>query len=152
MEKTNIIDDNLMNFVLSNIKLLLNLEEPPKEATEEVVKEYKNKIDIITLYVNTFCQEVIIKTNRSSFPEELKYLVIDCTIDMYNSFIINTDNDTVQQVQSMSETGRSVTFGTPENLKYKFQLLAANHISNNEKLINRYRLMYKVRCPHNAKS
>lgn len=134
----NVIDDKLMEFMLSNVKKILQITSAEQD-------------EILKLYISIVCQEIIIKTNRNTFPEDLKYLVISLTEQMYNMYVETTDAESNQTVQSMSEQGRAVTFGTPDSMKIKFQLLAQQQIVNNEKLINRYRLLYKVRCPYAKK-
>lgn len=134
----NVIDDKLIEFMLSNVKKILQITSAEQD-------------EILKLYISIVCQEIIIKTNRNTFPEDLKYLVITLTEQMYNMYVETTDAESNQTVQSMSEQGRAVTFGTPDSMKIKFQLLAQQQIVNNEKLINRYRLLYKVRCPYAKK-
>jgi hypothetical protein len=142
----NEINDELFNFILDNVKLLLNIQELNEDSTDEQIIEYNNVINILTLYINKICKEIMIKTNRNKFPEDLKYLIINLTIDAYNQYINETSNETNQVVQSMSETGRSVNFGTPENAKVKFQLILQKQLEDNEKQINRYKLLYKTGC------
>lgn len=150
MDYSKIIPEDLFNFILTNVKVLLNIEEPSEDASEEEKTEYNNKIQILTIYINTFCQNVIIKTNRINFPKGLRYLAITSTADMYNQYINGSNNSSDNQViQSMSETGRSVSFGISDLLKTKFQLLIQQQINDNISLINSYKLLYKVRCPEN---
>lgn len=150
MDYSKIIPEDLFNFILTNVKVLLNIEEPSNDASEEEKAKYNNKIQILTIYINTFCQNVIIKTNRIKFPKGLRYLAITSTVDMYNQYINASSNSEDNQViQSMSETGRSVSFGVSDLLKIKFQLLIQQQINDNISLINSYKLLYKVRCPEN---
>lgn len=137
----NIISDELMEFILSNIKIYLGIKELSENATDEQKAEYQFQEKLLKLYINMICKNIIIKTNRNKFPEDLRYLVIDLVKDKFDS---NKTDDEIQSIQSMSETGRSVNFGTSNVLSAKLNLIAQKQIDENEKLINRYRLVYKT--------
>jgi hypothetical protein len=47
----------------------------------------------------------------------------------------------------MSEDGRSINFGATEYEKTKMNLFLQQKLAQNETLLKRYRLLYKVRCP-----
>lgn len=145
---TNVIDDELFNFILTNVKLLLNIKEPDSDSTEQQKELYEHTIKIITLYINIICQNICIKTNRINFPKDLKYLVIESCLDAYNLYIQDSTPDSNNSIQSMSEEGRTVSFGISDTIKTKFQLLAQQKINDNNNLINKYKLLYKVECKH----
>ena len=111
-------------------------------------KNSANFTQILTYYINKICTDIIILTNRTQFPEDLKYLVVELTRDAYAMYKSSNDSNTSQNIQSMSEDGRSVTFGSSAEWKVKYNALIATQLAQNEKIINRYRLLYKVRCPY----
>ena len=123
----NVISDELMEFILNNVELYLG------ENT------YDKKL--IILYINMLCQNIIIQTNRNKFPEALRYLVIDLVKDKFD---INKPDSEIQSVQSMSETGRSINFGTSGVLATKLSLIAQKQLEEHTSLINRYRLVYRT--------
>lgn len=123
----NIIPDDLMESILTNVELYLG------ENT------YDKKL--IILYINILCQNIIIQTNRKKFPEELRYLIIDLVKDKFDS---NKPDSEIQSIQSMSETGRSVNFGTSGILATKLNLIAQRQLESYTNLINRYRLVYRT--------
>lgn len=143
-----VVDDKLFNFILDNVKTLRNIEDLPENATPEQTEEYEKLINIISLFIDSTCQEIIIKTNRTKFPEDLKYLAIDIVNDMYGQFLSDTNPDANNVIQSMSEDGRSVNFGASSFSQTKMQLLIQQKLNDNEALIKRYRLLYKVVCPY----
>lgn len=123
----NVISNELMDFILNNVELYLG------ENT------YDKKL--IVLYINMLCQNIIIQTNRNKFPEALRYLVIDLVKDKFD---INKPDSEIQSVQSMSETGRSINFGTSGVLATKLNLIAQKQLEEHTSLINRYRLVYRT--------
>lgn len=123
----NVISSELMEFILNNVELYLG------ENT------YDKKL--IILYINMLCQNIIIQTNRNKFPEALRYLVIDLVKDKFD---INKPDSEIQSVQSMSETGRSINFGTSGVLATKLNLIAQKQLEEHTSLINRYRLVYRT--------
>ena len=123
----NVISNELMEFILNNVELYLG------ENT------YDKKL--IILYINMLCQNIIIQTNRHKFPEALRYLVIDLVKDKFD---INKPDSEIQSVQSMSETGRSINFGTSGVLATKLNLIAQKQLEEHTSLINRYRLVYRT--------
>ena len=143
----NEVNDDIFNFILENVKLTSNIQDLPKDASEEQKAEYDKLIKLISLYINMICKEIKIRTNRVNFPEDLKYLAIDMTNNMYTQYKSDTNSESNQVIQSMSETGRSVNFGTEDTIKIKLQLLIQRQLDNQNKLINRYRLLYKAVCP-----
>lgn len=132
---TEIIDTSTNGFILNNIKLL------NPDVKEEILK----------FYINKAIQEITIKTNRIKFPDDLKYLVIDLVNDMLAINNMNTNSQEAQSIKSMTEQDRKVDFGLDSYSQTRFNLLLQQKLLDNEKLINRYRLMYKVVEP-NAKN
>ena len=118
---------------------------------EQVLSSIEDKIpDIETFvdyYINKICLDIVIKTNRNSFPKDLKYLVVELTKDAYAMYKSNLA-EANQTIQSMSETGRTVNFGISDIEKTKYQLLINRQLNDNEQLINRYKLLYKTRCSY----
>ena len=118
---------------------------------EQVLSSIEDKIpDIETFvdyYINKICLDIVIKTNRNSFPKDLKYLVVELTKDAHAMYKSNSA-EANQTIQSMSETGRTVNFGISDTEKTKYQLLINRQLNDNEKLINRYKLLYKTRCSY----
>ena len=143
----NIIDEKLFEFIYSQVLLLNGVTIPGADASQDEKNKYEQLKNLLTYYINEICNNILIKTNRNTFPEGLKYLAVELTnnaYEMYNSN--NTDNN--QTIQSMSETGRTVNFGVSDTWKTKYQILINRQLNDNEKLINRYRLLYKTRCPY----
>ena len=128
------IEKETYDFILKNITLL------NKEITDS---------DLLVYFIDKICTEIIIKTNRNKFPDGLKFLVIDLVdeaIELYSS--TKKENDANQVVQSMSEAGRSITYGTSDDWKTKYTLLLEKQIEDHKTMINRYKLLYKVGCPY----
>lgn len=132
----NILDTELFDFIYNKILTLNNITAPEQNITK-----------IIEYYINDVCTQITIKTNRNKFPKDLKYLAIGMINRAFNLYKSDTTSDN-QNIQSMSETGRSVTFGETDNQKTKYQLLINQELKDNELLINRYRLLYKTRCSY----
>lgn len=133
----NVITQELFDFIYKNVLIMLDIQEPDN-ATKQ----------LITLYINSTCQNIVIKTNRTSFPEGLKYLVIEMVTDWYTVNKSNIDTESTQIVQSMSENGRSVNYTIPDNLKSKINLFIQKQLNEQDTLINRYKLLYRTRCPY----
>ena len=129
---TEIIDTSTNGFILNNIKLL------NPDVKEEILK----------FYINKAIQEITIKTNRIKFPDDLRYLVIDLINDMFAINNMNTNSQEAQSIKSMTEQDRKVDFGLDSYSQTRFNLLLQQKLLDNEKLINRYRLMYKVVKPN----
>lgn len=128
------IDKEIYDFIIKNVNLL------NKEITDS---------DLLDYFIDKTCTEIIIKTNRNKFPDALKFLVIDLVdeaIGLYTS--TKQDSDKNQVVQSMSETGRSITYGTSDDWKIKYKLLLEKQMEDHKTMLNRYKLLYKVGCPY----
>lgn len=127
-ENKNGITPELISDILQNVKILSGITDNSKDQ-------------LLTVYINMICNNILIKTNRRVFVPELKYVVINLVKDKYDT--IQTDAD-LQSVQSMSEYDRSVTFGVSEPIKYKLNLIAEKQLDENENLINKYKLLYRT--------
>lgn len=127
-----IIKSDIYNFILNNIRLL-----------NQNIKE-----EILKFFIDKVINEIVIKTNRNKFPEDLKYLVIDIVNDLCAEYTSEIEPDANNVIQSMSEDGRSVNFGASDFFKTKMQLLLQQKLNDNEILIRKYRLLYKVVCPY----
>ena len=123
-----IIDANTYDFILHNAKLM------NKDYNEE----------ILIFYIDKVINDITIKTNRNKFPTDLKYLVVDLIGDLLDTNKVINNSSEQQGIQSLSENGRSVNFGMDSFSQSRFNMLLQQKISDNEKLINRYRLLYKV--------
>lgn len=135
----NVVEKEVFDFILSNIKSSQGITDNKQD-------------DIIKLFINTTCTEIVIRTNRNKFPEDLKYLVINMANTMYELHKANSDSQGSQIIQSMSEDGRKVDFGIDGVTKMKLQLAIQKQLDTQDTLINRYRLLYKVRCPKNEQN
>ena len=125
---TRIIDTDTYGFILNNAKLLnSNIDEK-----------------ILKFYIDKTIQEITIKTNRNNFPSDLKYLVIELLNDALSINNMNESATANQSIKSMSEGDRKVDFGLDSYSQARFNLLLEQKLNDNAKLINRYRLMYKV--------
>ena len=126
-----IIDTETYQFIVQNVKLLNN--DIPDE--------------LLTYFIDETIHNLTINTNRAKFPKGLRYLAIDIVNDLYKESQANTDPNSTNTIQSMSEDGRNVTFGASDYEKTRMNLYLQQKIANNEMLIKRFRLLYKVRCP-----
>ena len=126
-----IIDANTYSFILNNTKLL------NQNINEEILK----------FYINKAIQEITIKTNRIKFPSDLRYLVIDLINDTFAINNMNSNSSEMQTIKSMTEQDRKVDFGLDSYSQTRFNLLLQQKIEDNQKLINRYKLLYKVVNP-----
>lgn len=143
----NIIDEDIFDFIYEKVLLLNGIIIPNENASEEDITKYNQLKELLTYYINETCNNILIKTNRTKFPEDLKYLVVQLTNDAYCMYKSNSAEGS-QTIQSMSETGRTVNFGISDTDKIKYQLLINRQLNDNEQLINRYKLLYKTRCPY----
>ena len=125
---TKIIDAPTYDFILHNVKLI------NKDYNEE----------LLVFYIDKAIQDIVTKTNRNKFPEGLKYLVVDLITDILDINKANNTSSESQGIKSISEGDRKVDFGMDSYSQARFNLLLQQKITDNEKLINRYRLLYKV--------
>ena len=124
------ITQELITDILNNVKLILGIEDTSKDA-------------LLTLYINIICNNILIATNRRIFKKELKYVVINLVVDKFDENNARNTED-IQTIQSMSEYDRSVNFGVNDILKARLNAIAIKQLDENEKLINRYKLLYRV--------
>ena len=129
MEENNGITQELINFILTNVKLMLGIEDASQDS-------------LLTLYINIICHNFLIRVNRRVFPEKAKYLMIDLVKDKFDSN--NTTDPQLQAIQSMSEYDRTVNFGVTSTVANKLNLIAQKQLDNNEILINKFKLLYKT--------
>lgn len=123
------ITSELINFILTNVKLELGLEDTSKDA-------------LLTLYIDTICHNFLIITNRKVFPEAAKYLMIDLVKDKFD--VNNTAAPELQAIQSMSEYDRTVNFGVTSTVAAKLNLIAQKQLEANERLISKFKLLYRT--------
>lgn len=141
MENIEPIPSKIIDDIVDMVKVLLKIEDLPKEATKEQMDNYYNKIQTLNLYAKILCNNILIYTNRKKLPEELKYVIVDLIVDRYS---IDNQAQAGQFLQSMSEAGRSITYGTTQSAQTKLDLIARQQIAQNQAVLNRYRLVYKI--------
>ena len=124
------ITAELIDDILKNIKLVCDISDNTQDT-------------LLILYIKALCTNILIKTNRRVFVPEMKYLVIDLVIDKYNSKNAEGNSD-LQSIQSMSEAGRSVNFGVSSVIANRLNLLAEKQLQDNDNLINKFKLLYKI--------
>ena len=126
----NRITQELITDILNNVKIILGINDTEKD-------------ELLTLYINIICNNILIATNRRKFVKELKYVVINLVIDKFDENNARNIED-IQTIQSMSEYDRSVNFGVSDILKSRLNAIATKQLEENQKLINRYKLLYRV--------
>lgn len=142
----NIIDEETYLFIYKNICIFNNIPYQDSDITNPDITGENYKIIYL---INKLVQQIVIMTNRNTFPTDLKYLVIDLVENAYSVIKSDTDPSSVtQNITSMSEAGRSVSFGATAMWQTKYNLLMEQQLKTNETLINKYKLLYKVRCPY----
>lgn len=122
------ITQELINFIVTNAKVILGITDTSKD-------------NLLTLYATMLCNNVLIKINRRKFPEALKYVMIDLVKDKFDSN--NKEDPELKTIQSMSEYDRSVSLGASDILKARLNLIAQRQLDENEKIINKFKLLYK---------
>lgn len=133
------ISIELIRDILNEVKMSQGLTDTSKD-------------NIIIMYINQICHKILIKTNRRIFVPKLKYVVTDLVNNAYIMYLnnlkgINDINNSSNSIQSMSEAGRSVSFGATNisgDLANKLNLLAQKQLEENELLINKFKLLYKT--------
>ena len=124
------ITQELITDILNSVKIILGIKDTEKD-------------ELLTLYINIICNNILIATNRRKFVKELKYVVINLVIDKFDENNARNIED-IQTIQSMSEYDRSVNFGVSDILKSRLNAIATKQLEENQKLINRYKLLYRV--------
>lgn len=99
--------------------------------------------EVLRVYTEAICTNILIKTNRRMFTPELKYVVMTLVKDKFIEENTDINND-AQSIQSMSEDGRTVNFGVSDLMKAKLNLLAEKQITENENIIGKFKLLYKT--------
>lgn len=122
------IDDRIINEIVENVKDLSDITDA-------------KSIKILTIYAELICNRALIYTNRTKFPEDMKYVIIDLLKLKFDS---EKPSAEIQEIQSMSEAGRSINYGVSSVLQNKLNLLAQQQIDENKILLNRFRLVYKI--------
>ncbi len=133
------------------------MEDINSAIKENILKDFKvyndiknadDKENLFKLYVDKAVQTILNLTNRLSFPEPLRYIVLDLMNDFFDvakSKNNETPATTVKDITSMSERGRTVSFGSQSATYYS--TLISKHIDEQldmrMKEIYRYRLLYR---------
>lgn len=142
---SSIIDEETFLFIYSNVCKFNSIQYTDNDIHNPSITGDNY---IIIYLINKLVQQIVIMTNRNQFPKDLKYLAVDL---VENSFsVIKSENDPSvnQNINSMSEAGRSVSFGATVSWQAKYNSLLEQQMKTNESLINKYKLLYKVRCPY----
>lgn len=124
------LSDKTVRLILNDIKILEGIVGSESDSALEV-------------YIKLAYNKILDRTNRTKFPSDLEYLLIDLARDAYTA-VKACKNDNNQNIQSMSEAGRSVTFGTSQAEVTKATQIINRQIQEYDTIINRYRLLYKV--------
>ena len=135
------ITDELINEILDNLLLLLGVSEPDENAPEKDLIEYEIKVDVLKYLITETCVKTLIRTRRETFPEALKYLVTDVVKYIYTTDI---DDEDLSAIQSMSEAGRSISYGVSTVIQAKVSASIQKQLDERDRLIYEYRLMYKT--------
>lgn len=141
----NIIDEETFLFIYKSICTFNNIAYDESDITDEDIDGEQYKIIYL---INKMVQKIVNLTNRSQFPEPLKYLVVDLVINDYMLITREAEPSTNQNINSMSEAGRSVSFGATDTWKTKYNMLLEQNIKDNQSQINKFKLLYKVECPY----
>ena len=124
------VTSELINEIFKNVRIVTGIADT-------------SKYDLITYYIKAVCTNLLTRTNRTKFIDDMKYLVVELVSDKLTQNSANSI-DNIQTVQSMSEAGRTVNFGIPDVLKNRLNLLAQKQLEENEKSINKFKLLYKT--------
>ena len=144
MDET-IINQETFLFIYKNVCIFNNIEYQDSDITNPNITGENYKIIYL---INKTVQRIVILTNRDYFPTDLKYLVVDLVNDAYGIIKTDTDPSINQNITSMSEAGRSISLGATQTWQTKYNMLLEEQMKANDNLINKYKLLYKVRCPY----
>ena len=144
MDKS-ITDEETFLFIYKNVCLENNIPYTDEDITDDNITGENYKIIYL---INKMLMKIVILTNRQIFPKELKYLVVEMVNEDYSIIKSDTDPEYNQGIQSMSEAGRSVSFGSSDTWKAKYNLLMTQQLKDREQQINKFKLLYKVGCPY----
>lgn len=139
------ITPQLINEILETVCILLDINKPEIHDTAEyrqLQKEYEYTIQILTIYIQTMCNKLLILTNRKIFTPNLKYIIIDLIVDKYNVKKLSSEDKS--SIQNMSEAGRSVTFGVSSIIAHNINAIVDSQLQQNSNLINKFKLLYKI--------
>lgn len=128
MDDNNGITEELIQEILANSKILLNITNTEKD-------------NLLTLYIISLCNNILIKTNRKVFPKELKYIVANLVVDKFNFDLPDKD---LQQIQRIEEYDRQVEFQVPDVTRARLEIMAKKQLEEYDSLINKYKLLYRV--------
>lgn len=141
----NIIDEETFLFIYKSICTFNNITYTDDDITDPDISGVNYQIIYI---INKMVQKIVNLTNRSQFPEPLKYLVVDLVINDYMLITKEAEPSTNQNINSMSEAGRSVSFGATQTWQTKYNMLLEQNMQDNQSQINKFKLLYKVECPY----
>lgn len=130
------ITNELISNIVSDVKLVCGVTG---DNSGQVNK-------LLTLYTKIICNKLLDRTNRRIFPEGLRFLVIDMVTDEYNEYQSGLSSGSAgnpQSIQSISEAGRSVNFGTDSATLARLTKIADRKLNEYETIIGKYRLLYK---------
>lgn len=142
---SSIIDQETFLFIYKNVCIFNNINYTDADIVNPNVSGVNYQIIYL---INKLVREIVILTNRTMFPTDLKYLAVDLVNDSYGVISHESNPETNQNINSMSEAGRSVSFGATQTWQTKYNMLLQNQMKGNENLINKYKLLYKVECPY----
>lgn len=123
------VTSDLINFIIANVKLIHGITDTTQD-------------NLLIAYTNIICNNLLIRTHRRMFDENMKYLVINLVADKFD--VNNTNNPDLKAIQSLSEAGRSVNFGASNILTTRLNLIAHKQLDENESIIKEFRLLYRT--------
>ena len=140
-----IIDEETFLFIYKNVCIFNNIPYTNDDIDNPDISGDNYKVIYL---INKTAQQIVILTNRNQFPTDLKYLVVDLVNNAYGVISADADPSSVQGITSMSEAGRSISYGASQSWQSKYNMLLEQQMKTNESLINKYKLLYKVGCPY----
>jgi len=140
-----IIDQETFLFIYENVCIFNNIPYSDTDIEDDNITGENYKIIYL---INKMVQEIVNLTNRHKFPEPLKYLVVDLVTNDYMVIKNEQTPDTNQNITSMSEAGRSISFGATSTWQTKYNKLLEQQMNDNIAQINKFKLLYKVECPY----
>ena len=115
--------------ILLIVKALLNITDEEKDG-------------IFNLYIGIVIQQILNYCNISSLPEELKYTAAQMVVDIVNEAGVKVKIMSGENVSSVGEDGRSVSFTSPADA-LKATTLADDRLSRLKEL-NKFKQLYKT--------
>ena len=99
-----------------------------------------NKSDeILQVYITLIRTEILNYCNISELPTALNYVLCQMTADCYRDNNLNRSGQVVGNVSSVSEDGRTVSFGSSADLRTQ----VVDRVTRTTEL-NRYRKLYRI--------